>query len=126
QTFPNTGGRYDPVTDTWRPMTTLNAPEGRYLHTAIWTGSRMVVWGGAITPNIFSPIDFRDTGGIYDPISDTWGATTLIYAPAARYLHTAVWTGSRMLIWGGVGTNGQALDTGSLFYPTANAWVDLP
>src|SRR5439155_16237430 len=32
--------------DTWTATTTSNAPAGRELHTAIWTGSEMIVWGG--------------------------------------------------------------------------------
>ena len=34
----NTGGRYDPATDSWRPTSTLNAPSARSGHTAVWTG----------------------------------------------------------------------------------------
>src|SRR5262249_13958835 len=34
-------------------------------------------------------------------IDDTWTATSTINAPAARELHTAVWTGSEMIVWGG-------------------------
>src|SRR5206468_13109812 len=32
---------------------------------------------------------------------DTWTATSTTNAPAARFGHTAVWTGSEMIIWGG-------------------------
>src|SRR5437773_6191677 len=32
--------------DTWTPTSTTNAPAGRYEHTAVWTGSEMIVWGG--------------------------------------------------------------------------------
>jgi hypothetical protein len=42
----NSGGRYDPRTDTWRPTTVTGAPPGRDLHTAVWTGNEMIVWGG--------------------------------------------------------------------------------
>src|SRR2546430_12969883 len=48
----NTGGRYcaqqpSPCTDdTWTPTSVISAPNGRQLHTAIWTGSEMIVWGG--------------------------------------------------------------------------------
>jgi hypothetical protein len=42
----NTGGQYDPFADTWIPTATAGAPsEGAY-HTAVWTGSQMIVWGG--------------------------------------------------------------------------------
>jgi len=42
----NTGGRYDPGIDSWTPTNTLNAPEERSAHTAVWTGTEMLVWGG--------------------------------------------------------------------------------
>ena len=42
----NTGGRYNPITDSWTATSTANAPTGRYAHTAVWTGSEMIIWGG--------------------------------------------------------------------------------
>ena len=42
----NTGARYNPTTDSWTATSTTSAPAGRYLHTAAWTGSEMIVWGG--------------------------------------------------------------------------------
>src|SRR5262245_46761535 len=51
----------------------------------------MVVWGGNI-----------DTGGRYDPVSDSWLETsTGAGHPFARSSNSAVWTGSQMIIWGG-------------------------
>ena len=43
----NTGGRYNPSTDSWTATSTTNAPSARAFHTAVWTGSEMIVWGGA-------------------------------------------------------------------------------
>ena len=40
------GGRYNPSTDSWVTTSTTNAPAGRADHTAVWTGSEMIVWGG--------------------------------------------------------------------------------
>ena len=40
------GGRYTPAGDSWTPVTTTGAPVGRYSHTAVWTGSEMIIWGG--------------------------------------------------------------------------------
>ena len=34
--------------DPWTATTTANAPIGRYGHTAVWTGSEMIVWGAAL------------------------------------------------------------------------------
>ena len=36
-------------------------------------------------------------------IDDTWTATSTTNAPIARGEHTAVWTGSEMIVWGGAG-----------------------
>jgi N-acetylneuraminic acid mutarotase len=113
----NTGGRYDPATDSWTPTSITNAPAGRYSHTAIWTGGLMVVWGGALDAYPF----YGDDGGRYDPISDTWAATSTINAPEARGSHTAIWTGSRMLVWGGKRLN--YLDTGGRYDPAADNWT---
>src|SRR5438034_5693843 len=40
---------------------------------------------------------------------DTWTNTSTTNAPAAREVHTAVWTGSEMIVWGGF--NGRYLNT---------------
>ena len=44
--FSNDGGRYNPTGNSWTAVTTSGAPAGRHLHTAVWTGSEMLVWGG--------------------------------------------------------------------------------
>src|SRR5205814_9067748 len=56
----NTGGRYNPGTDSWTATTTTGAPAGRELHKAVWTGSQMIVWGGFDDVNL--PVN---TGGRY-------------------------------------------------------------
>jgi N-acetylneuraminic acid mutarotase len=92
----NTGGRYNPDTDSWTTTSTTNPPDGRTSHTAAWTGNEMIVWGGAG----WGPIYFA-TGGKYNPEADTWTNTSTINAPGARDGHTAVWTDREMIVWGG-------------------------
>ena len=46
-------------------VSTTNAPSDRSLHTAIWTGSEMIIWGG-------SNGGFFNDGARYDPAADTW------------------------------------------------------
>src|SRR5437879_13667963 len=89
------GGGYSPSTDSWTTTSTTNAPSGRYNHTAVWTGSEMVVWGGE---DLFG---LTNTGGKYNPSVDSWVATSTTTAPPARFLHTAVWRGKEMIVWGG-------------------------
>ena len=55
----------------------------------------MIVWGGEDARH------YLNTGGRYDPGTDSWTATSITNAPDARHLHTAVWTGSEMIVWGG-------------------------
>jgi Kelch motif len=94
----NSGGRYNSSTDSWTATSTTNAPTGRYEHTAVWTGSEMIVWGGFNSRNPRYP---RRTGGRYTPSTNTWRVTSTNNAPTGRYEHTAVWTGSEMIVWGG-------------------------
>jgi hypothetical protein len=56
----DTGGRYDPATNSWSPTSTTGAPSPRRGHTAVWTGSVMIVWGGDT---------YLSTGGRYSLVS---------------------------------------------------------
>jgi len=42
----NTGGRYNPDCDTWTSLTLENAPPGRSLAAAVWTGNAALIFGG--------------------------------------------------------------------------------
>lgn len=113
----DTGGRYNPATNTWQPVSTVGAPSPRFAHTAVWTGTHMVVWGGDS-----GGFSYKNSGGVYDPSTDTWiRATTLTDVPPARGYHAAVWTGTRMIIWGG--ENPSKFDTGAFYDPATDAWV---
>jgi N-acetylneuraminic acid mutarotase len=115
----NTGGRYNPNTDVWTATSTANAPASRYNHTAVWTGSEMIVWGGSNFDGI--NYFYLNTGGRYNPSTDSWTATSINNAPEARVHNTAVWTGSEMIVWGGIGIG--ALNTGGKYNPVANSWT---
>ena len=131
-------------TDTWTATTTTNAPSGRDVHTAVWTGAEMIVWGGCafcnsenagryaepdargVTPTpsqppptpTATPSPIPIPGGRYDPVSDSWRAMSLTNAPAERDRHTAVWSGSEMIVWGGYAL-GSVLDTGARYCAAA-------
>ena len=112
------GGRYNPSSDSWTATSLTDAPEPRYRHTAVWTGSEMIVWGGLDFPS-----GFLNTGGKYNPSSDSWTATSTTKAPTGRYLHTAVWTGSKMIVWGGLNGFGGYLNTGGRYNPSTDSWT---
>ena len=102
--------------DTWTATSITNAPAGRQYHTAVWTGSEMIVWGG------FNGSINVNTGGRYNPSTDSWTRTSTTNAPAARDAHTAVWTGSEMIVWGGEGS-GSYLNTGGRYNPGTDSWT---
>jgi N-acetylneuraminic acid mutarotase len=108
----NTGGRYSPASNSWTATTTSGAPTARNIHTAVWTGIEMIIWGGE---NAAGSTFYR-SGGRYTPSTNSWIATTTTGAPAARSLHTAIWTGTEMIIWGGYHSTGY-VKTGGRYTP---------
>ncbi|MFV0542425.1 MAG: Kelch repeat-containing protein [Marinicella pacifica] len=119
----NSGGRYNPDTDSWQATSTINAPSKRDEHTAVWTGSEMIVWGGLNHNDDYS-YDYTNSGGRYNPATDSWQVVTSTNAPSARYGHTVIWTGHEMIIWGG--TDGNVTDTGGRYHPITDNWQTTP
>ena len=91
-----TGGRYDPALHAWLPMSKKGAPSARRAPYGVWTGSRVLFWGGMSAAR--API-----GGAYsyDPDSDTWTQASVTGEPAAALDTTVGWTGSVLLVYGG-------------------------
>jgi len=57
------------------------------------------------------------TSSVEDPAGscdDHWTATSITGAPDARSEHTAVWTGTEMIVWGGLNDSGD-LNTGGRY-----------
>jgi hypothetical protein len=100
----NSGGRYNPLTDTWTPTSTNGAPFTS--GNTVWTGSKMLVWGGQYAY-------------VYDPASDTWKTSPRIDPPGPGG-HKAVWTGKEMFVWGGI--NNDTGTMGALYNPETNTW----
>jgi len=124
--FPVDGARYVPSTDSWE----LVAPApvaGRMEATAVWSGSELLIWGG--TRRSEGGPQLAD-GCAYDPRSDSW--RTLAPSPiVGRYAHGAVWTGDRMLVWGGTDEVPgddlpRGLGDGASYDPAADEWTALP
>jgi hypothetical protein len=115
-TVTNSGGRYDPVHDTWQATSTVGAPSSRHQHTAVWTGNRMIVWGGAMLPPFPST---PPEAAIYDPVGDTWSFGRND-APSGTVQHRTVWTGDEMLVWGGWPTPVRLR-----YDPTNDLWQEM-
>jgi N-acetylneuraminic acid mutarotase len=121
----NDGARYNVAANTWTPINTIGAPYRRDGHSAVWSGSQMIIWGGR---SVEGSLDLATTnyndGARYNPAANTWSSLSSLGAPTPRYDHTAVWAGDRMVMWGGTdGTN--IFDSGARYFPTANAWSNM-
>src|SRR5207244_170592 len=110
------------ASDSWIATTTTGAPSARVFHTAVWTGSEMVVWGGSTNSSSTATLN---TGGKYNPVTDSWSATTTTGAPPQRDSHTSVWTGSEMILWGGADSSLNQLGDGGRYNPTSDTWSSL-
>ncbi len=117
-----TGGRYRPSTDTWTNTSTMGAPPTASAHAAIWTGTEMIVWGGDAGGGFSGPA--LRTGGRFNPGKNSWRPVSSMNAPLARFAHSAIWTGSEMLVWGGVGPLGGT-ETGGRYHPATDEWISM-
>src|SRR5206468_3557498 len=109
------GSSYDPAADLWTPISTVNDDGYPVDHTAVWTGTEMIVWGGEYG-------SYRNVGGRYDPAGDSWSSTSLIGAPTGRSRHTAIWTGVDMVVWGGAAGSTDD-NSGGRYDPAADLWT---
>ncbi|UQA57988.1 hypothetical protein [Polyangium aurulentum] len=104
----------------WAPLPLEGAPAARINHSAVWTGSKMILWGGEIG----GADPLTSTGALYDPASRTWKPTSTAGAPAPRHSHRAVWTGSKMLVWGGYAAGGF-VGAGGIYDPETDTWAPM-
>jgi N-acetylneuraminic acid mutarotase len=118
--FLSTGSKYTPTLDKWQTMSTLNAPSGRRFHKAVWTGTEMIMWGGANGPNAAT---YLSDGGRYEPSTNSW-RTLPAGGPSARIFHSMVWTGSELIVWGGESSSGYRND-GARYDPSTDTWTAM-
>lgn len=89
---------YSPLTDSWIKMDTSCGFSERSHFTSVWTGSEMIIWGGKYPG--YRNFESISTGSKFTPITGQWAMLSLTNAPYAMHGHTAVWTGSEMIVWG--------------------------
>lgn len=135
----NDGGLYNPATDTWWPIDGQVFESRTHASSVLWTGTKSLVWGGLDAPLV--------PGALSEPLTLNNGATFEVLIlpneeklninsfggtnrPAARYDHSAVWTGRHMVIWGGMldsspDTSPDVTNTGAAYDPETNGWTTL-
>ncbi len=125
----NTGARFNVSSNRWFSTSTVGAPRARAFHTAVWTGTEMIIYGGYDFTNLFAPT-FLNSLGRYNPATDTW-STNVVAFGAGRASATAIWTGTEMITWGGYSSAGlfspiTYYSSGGRYNPVSNAWISLP
>src|SRR5258708_6908322 len=91
------GKSYDRVSNIWVDINVTGGPGPRADASAVWIGSKMILWGGRTDAGTA----VVNTGMAYDPATNLWSPISTTGAPIARYGHGAVWTGTKMIVWGG-------------------------
>jgi N-acetylneuraminic acid mutarotase len=124
----NTGGIYDPATDTWQPMNTTNAPPGGAYYATATSDAYMFVFGGQTDPTPWIQVvpTVLGTGYLYDYNQNSWKQVSTVNAPEPREYTAAVWTGSKFVVYGGSGANTNFYDnTGGIYDPATDTWVAM-
>ena len=107
----NVAAAYDPAARTWRrlspPLGASGSFQGHY--SAVWTGSRMLVWGPATTL-------------AYTPATGRW--RSFPRSPTGRAGALTAWTGRELIGWGG-GCCGDAFSDGAAYRPATDSWRKL-
>jgi hypothetical protein len=90
--------RYDPEIDSWQPShAKFDFNQTLLGVTMVWSGRELIIWHDVSTGKGYIMV-----GGRYDPVRDTFEATSWDGAAAGRGgSAAAVWTGSDVLLWGG-------------------------
>ena len=89
----NTGGIYDPRTNSWQPTSVAcGVPSERTGALAAWMGNEMLIWSGYNTGATRS-------GARYDPAKDSWQPISSANAPTIDDYESMVWTGTELLLW---------------------------
>jgi N-acetylneuraminic acid mutarotase len=117
----NDGYRYNPLTNAWSALP-VNSLGGRRVPAVVWTGSRLIVWGGL---SVGASPTYFDDGAMLTLGDASWVDMTETGAPSGRWRSARAWTGSQLLIFGGLGSAGVATDGGA-YDPARDAWSPLP
>ena len=121
-----TGGRYNPVTNTWTTISSTEAPtigpDSGF--TAVWTGTEMIVFGGGES----NGSGYNGIVGLrYNPVTNTWATMSSTDSPTLRDNLSAVWTGTEMVVLGNSNSNTSPVYKigGSRYNPVTDTWAEI-
>ncbi|KAF0181711.1 MAG: Kelch motif protein [Limisphaerales bacterium] len=121
-TFLGTGAMFDPVLNTWTPISTQNAPSARHEFQCIWLGDRMWLYGG-YNGGDRGP-NGTGNGFFYNPTTDQWTSINSANSAGARARFSACWTGTEIIVFGGFGSS-TWVNTGARYNPATDTWRSM-
>jgi hypothetical protein len=129
-----------PTTCTWGPWSAcqsatptgwraMAAPPtgfaGRVDHTAVWTGTSMIVFGGSSNTGTY----YADAAAFTPGVGASPGTWATLPAPPlkARGHAIGIWTGTVMVIWGGADAS-TGYNDGAIYDPSSSStpWRTIP
>jgi hypothetical protein len=121
------GAVLDLARKAWKKMSAAGAPSPRLEPNAVvWTGSRLLVWGGRNATTAPGSVYLRGDGAAYDPAADRWRPMSSLNAPSPRTDATVAWTGRKLVVVGGSAQlGGPPLRDGAIYDPAADRWTPL-
>ncbi len=109
---------WQPPAGRWRHLPAMES--GRRGFAAVWTGRQVLVWGG-YTGSFAAPV-LPPHGVAYDPAAGQWAALPM--SPLhGRSTPTAVWTGTQLIVWGGIilgAERDSGVSDGAAYQPAAS------
>ncbi|MFK8137878.1 MAG: kelch repeat-containing protein [Bdellovibrionales bacterium] len=86
----------------------------------VWTGRYLLLWGGNDGSSSYGFGNYKD-GFVYDNLTATW--SSMATSPLDKKAGTAhVWTGTEMIIYGGLVNGNLARAEGGAYDPVNNTW----
>jgi hypothetical protein len=126
--------RFDLADMAWSAMQRSGEPTVRETAAMLWTGSRLLVWGGAAQSGDRTWVNHAD-GALYDPATDSWSPMASAGAPSGRgFSSPPIWTGEKLIVWGGfrlltgmgVGPAVETPTDGAIYDAASDSWTAIP
>lgn len=125
------GSFYNPTYDSWTHMPPLPETFIRENPVLVWTGSKLIIWGGN-NKIPFPPynITYLNSGYIYNPATGLFDTIFTNNSPEGRGKDCAYGfnqTTNEFVVWGGIGNTGftPALSNGGKYSLTNNSWTTI-
>jgi hypothetical protein len=109
---------------SWRDLPMPPVPMGGDAGV-VWTGKRLFAWGGTADSTEFQVEGISRRAALYDPTTRKWHLTSAATI-APRSTPTTVWTGSEVLVWGGLDASRHVVEDGAAYDPSTDSWRKLP